>query len=67
VTSTLNLLRNGAVGFIDWLDPDQPSLVPLHATSSKRINQAHGAIIQREFPASVTRAEIFYRIAAAFM
>jgi hypothetical protein len=29
VANTLNLLRNGAVGFIDWLDPSRAKISPM--------------------------------------
>ena len=31
MASTLNLFRKGAVGFIDWLDPDDAFLPAMHA------------------------------------
>ena len=32
MTNTLQLPRNGAVGFVDWLDPDDASLSTMHAS-----------------------------------
>jgi hypothetical protein len=42
--STLNLFRNGAVGFIDWLDPDFTCLSAMHTSElSMKHNVPHNS------------------------